>query len=82
MPLGVVEIQRDVPRFVVGDLVKIHPVMLDGTRNTGIVVSVRQSNFIPDAKARGLADVFEWSYWVFNGDAIVGPMTGGYLNSV
>lgn len=45
-----------------------------------MVISVQQSNSVPDARARGLQDIQPWSYWVFTmGDGdwhckIVGPL--------
>jgi hypothetical protein len=67
------------PTHLTGDLVEFDS---GQWRRTGIVVSVQQSNQVPDAKARGIENVFPWMYWVFDGREIVGPMTGGWLKNV
>lgn len=67
------------PSYLAGDLVEFDH---DRGRRCGIVVSVQQSSQVPDAHFRGIANVFPWSYYVFDGEKIVGPMTGGWMKHV
>lgn len=72
------------PRWMTGDLVtaacQYEPPGCFSELVRGIVISVQQSNSVPDAEQRGLKDIQPWSYWVLTsgkGDwhcKIVGPL--------
>ncbi len=74
------------PRFLTGDMVQVSPSeLIYGPYVRGLVISVQQSNSVPDAKERGLEDLQSWSYWVMTsswgdvGPKIVGPIMGAYV---
>jgi len=67
------------PTHLTGDLVEIG---VGSMRRTAIVVSVQQSNQVPDAIARGLVNLFPWTYYVFDGQKIVGPVYARHLKHV
>lgn len=67
------------PTHLTGDLVEIY---VGAKRSTAIVVSVQQSDQVPDALARGITNVFPWKYYVFDGQKIVGPMSSGCIKHV
>jgi hypothetical protein len=69
------------PRFLTGDMVQASPSGFHyGPYVRGMVISVQQSNNVPDARERGLQDLQPWSYWVMTsewenvGPHIVGPL--------
>jgi hypothetical protein len=66
------------PTFLSGDRVKC---IIDAhwTRtgvDNGTVISVVQSDMIPDASVRGIQVVWSWSYYVLldNGPKVLGPV--------
>lgn len=70
------------PRFLTGDMVQVSPSrLIMGPYVRGMVISVQQSNSVPDAKERGLENIQQWSYWVVTSDGpyIVGPIGGAYV---
>ena len=69
------------PQFVPGDQVAVVPVHMTGSWLVpAIVVSVQQSNEIPDVLERGLGSWQPWSYWVLTfqnnycGTRVMGPL--------
>jgi len=70
------------PRFLTGDLVEVQPVTAMSFR-PAMVISVQQSNNVPDAHVRGLDNVYGWSYWVmFTDGKIQGPLMPTQVSSV
>ena len=72
------------PTFLPGDLALLVPEHWQQF-NPVMVVSVTQSNNVPDAKERGLNDLQSWSYWVLrhngSGLKLMGPLNGRELAS-
>jgi len=71
------------PRYVSGDMVSVVPVHMTGSLTVpAMVISVRQSNDLPDARFRGLTNLGSWSYWVLTTDnvycgvRVMGPLMG------
>jgi hypothetical protein len=74
------------PRFLTGDMVQVSPLeFIHGPYVRGMVISVQQSNNVPDAKVRGLSDLQPWSYWIMTsgwdgvGPHIYGPIHDTYV---
>jgi hypothetical protein len=63
-----------------GDLVAI--IGQPSIKATCLVISVQQSKQVPDANVRGLANVYPWRYWVFDGTKVLGPMNDTWLTHV
>lgn len=67
------------PAHMTGDLVVTGK---GNMRRLGIVVSVQQSNNVPDALYRGIPSVFAWSYYVFDGRKVIGPLESRFIENV
>lgn len=67
------------PRFMTGDIVECDMMSTGSYHVQGMIISVQQSNSIPDADIRGLHDLQPWSYWIlcsndkYYGTRIMGP---------
>jgi len=77
------------PQYVPGDQVAVIPVHMTGSWLVpALVLSVQQSNEIPDVKARGLGDWQPWSYWVLTfqnnccGTRIMGPLSSTEVQNI
>lgn len=72
------------PTFLPGDLAMLVPQHWQGF-NPVMVISVTQSNSVPDAEERGLNNLQLWLYWVLSHDGsglqLMGPLHGRELAS-
>ena len=74
------------PLYKTGDLVTASVPFesgIDGLTYSGLIISVQQSNSVPDAKVRGLENLQPWSYWVFTSECkVLGPLSQDRINRV